>query len=811
MLTTGYYSSFQNIEQIIKHFYDRFKVERTTFQNHFQLQDSSLSRQEQEQLASLLLNRLMFIYFLQTRGFLDGDRHYLNHHLQRTCHEIGRDMFYCSFLPLLFQKGLGMPTHPPHIVARLGKVPYLGSNLFTLREFEYREPALLIPDAAFKRLFTFFDHYHWHLDEPLSREKGSITPDILGYIFEQYVNQQQMGAYYTREDTTAYIANNTIIPYFFDVLAQKIPTTFADESPIWQLLQNTPERYIPEVIASPHYLPDETPREYLQRRNRYTTIRECLSTGQVKQIDDFISYNLHITCFARDVIYSFSDPALLLACYQQLTSITILDPTCGSGAFLLAALRTLFPLYEACLEQLQKHDAMNTLLPRLSQWPYSILKTIITNNLYGIDIMEEATEICKLHLFLKLLAQVETIEDIEPLPDIDHNIHTGNTLIEYIQQPQDIYPTSSHLEAPSLQEHWQQAFTDILAGGGFAVIIGNPPYVEYTEQTFPYSLNHFHTRVCANLYTCIVERSQQLLSPQGRHGMILPLAAFATKNMQPFLEIFRNWFPVSWISFYHFRPSMLFSGGKVASIPTAIYLTKSHGQEQRFSTHLIKWAQEQRPLLFARLSYHQISAPRDPLNRHYYPKISQQCENLILSKVLQHQPISAYLSRIPNHNTMYYRTAGGLYWKVFVNFPWPYHTTSNKQCFFREGYERDVFVALYNSSLFWWYYTITFDSFNLKDYMLFGFRFTYPDNPSIVQQLQHYSQQLMEDYCRYAKHLKRGQTGSYTIYARKSKTIIDAIDTILAQHYGFTPEELDFILNYDIKYRMGLLPNTDLL
>jgi hypothetical protein len=67
----------------------------------------------------------------------------------------------------------------------------------------------------------------------------------------------------------------------------------------------------------------------------------------------------------------------------------------------------------------------------------------------------------------------------------------------------------------------------------------------------------------------------------------------------------------------------------------------------------------------------------------------------------------------------------------------------------------------------------------------------------------------MDDFRRYGKHLKRGQTGSYTIYARKSKHLIDAIDTLLAQHYGINAEELNFILTYDLKYRMGLSPNDE--
>src|ERR1035437_11069756 len=65
---------------------------------------------------------------------------------------------------------------------------------------------------------------------------------------------------------------------------------------------------------------------------------------------------------------------------------------------------------------------------------YFIFKSIILNNLYGVDIMEEATEICKLRLFLKLVSQVDAYENIEPLPDIDFNIQAGNTLVGFASE-----------------------------------------------------------------------------------------------------------------------------------------------------------------------------------------------------------------------------------------------------------------------------------------------------------------------------------------------------------------------------------------
>ena len=138
-----------------------------------------------------------------------------------------------------------------------------------------------------------------------------------------------------------------------------------------------------------------------------------------------------------------------------------------------------------------------------------------------------------------------------------------------------------------------------------------------------------------------------------------------------------------------------------------------------------------------------------------------------MTKVLKYPPIREYLVLKQNTNCLYYRSAGGLYWKIFVNFPWPYKTTSNKKASFMASCDRDVMVALLNSSLFWWYYTATFDTFNVKDYMIFGFRFPYPTSEMLVNRLKSLSIELMTDYRTKAKHLMRGETGSYTIYAKR--------------------------------------------
>ena len=91
------------------------------------------------------------------------------------------------------------------------------------------------------------------------------------------------------------------------------------------------------------------------------------------------------------------------------------------------------------LEQVEKHPSER----------YFILKPIVLNNLYGVDIIEEAVEICKLRLFLKLVAQLERHDRIEPLPDIDFNVRAGNTLVGFtpldaVHDAMTVMPNGQH-------------------------------------------------------------------------------------------------------------------------------------------------------------------------------------------------------------------------------------------------------------------------------------------------------------------------------------------------------------------------------
>ncbi|GJL53112.1 MAG: hypothetical protein NPIRA02_02440 [Nitrospirales bacterium] len=603
------------------------------------------------------------IYFIQKKNFLDGNPDYLRQKLEELQGK-GKDQFYSEFLCPLFFEGFGKREHERSkgVSKLLGKVPYLNGGLFLRHQIEERYGNKIhIADAAFEKLFDFFEQYHWHLDERPLRRDDEINPDVLGYIFEKYINQKQMGAYYTKEDITGYISQNTIIPFLLETARGKCKIAFEGDQSVWGLFQEDPDRYIYEPVKkgaevafpseieeglnninkrsrwnrpaqSGFALPTETWREVVGRRERYAQVRDKLIRGEIHEVDDLITYNLDVRQFAQDVIENCEGPELLRALYESIEKITVLDPTCGSGAFLFAALNILEPLYEACLNRMEvflvdlerseaKHrpetfSDFRKILERVASHPnrrYFILKSIILNNLYGVDIMEEAVEICKLRLFLKLVAQVEKVEQIEPLPDVDFNIRTGNTLVGYATL-EDIKKSMEgdwiKLEAlPSIEEnaksadwafqkfheiqtehsldtkafteakhelqtrlslleeelnqyfanvygievskrtsyekwlsshkpfHWFIEFYGIMKSGGFDIIIGNPPYVVYSDSKVDYRVEPqgYKTLATKNLYAFVFERSLQIAKVKAPVGLIVQLTVLSSERL-PLLQ-----------------------------------------------------------------------------------------------------------------------------------------------------------------------------------------------------------------------------------------------------------------------------------
>ena len=449
-------------EEVTNRFYQEFQA------NHKALVDSIKGIDVEDFVgwyASLLLNRLMFIYFLQKKGFLNDDVDYLRNSLTKIRQLKGSNkfyQFYRDFLLVLFHDGLGSDEATSldvEIAAILGEIPYINGGIFAKHVLE-ETYEIEIPDVVFEQIFNFFDHYKWHLDTRSSAEPGTINPDILGYIFEKYVNQKEQGAFYTKEDVTGFMTSNTILPVFLDSISKFSKISF-------HLVRDNPLRYIPEgmrfgfemdlpveiaaadvkevglldeIASNDLGLPGERWREVLERRGKVLWLEQHLSSHQNLNVDELISSNLDLLTFTLDNLNDIDDPKELTQIWGCLTDIRVIDPTCGSGAFLFAALHLLSAVYAKLVEKLHKvyeqgpssNQILSPILEQIAIHPnrdYFLWKTIVLENLYGVDLMVEATEIARLRLFLALASKLERKEDIEPLPDLDMNIKVGNLLV----------------------------------------------------------------------------------------------------------------------------------------------------------------------------------------------------------------------------------------------------------------------------------------------------------------------------------------------------------------------------------------------
>ena len=1115
-VVTGLRRAFDR-DRVTRAFYDRFQTEHQGFSAFIQGLAGATDR---EWYASLMLNRLMFVYFIQCKGFLDGNANYLADRLREVQAKAGRDRFhsfYRLFLRRLFHEGLGTPKadRAPDLSGLIGDVPYLNGGLFDVHQLEEAHPDIDITDAAFERLFRFFDGYDWHLDDRPLKAGNEINPDVLGYIFEKYINQKQMGAYYTREDITEYIAKNTVLPHLLERARERCKVAFEGEASVWSLLRENPDRYlypamkigvidaagviVPES-ALPDFvqtgmkdakarmfdrrynlgeavfatatgergtLPTETWREYVERRTRCLAIRERLADGEVKSADDLVTLNLDIRQFVQDVIDTCASPDLLRAIWQAIVGrvpeksnerfrhgITILDPTCGSGAFLFAALNILEPLYEGCLDRMEGfvedakrfppspsgrgaggegatrrhhdipaetlrfarklrqqqtdaeslvwmllrdrrlggykfrrqypvtpyildfycHEArlaievdggqhadsrrydstrdafltaqgiqvlrfwnnqvfaeteavleaiwqalqirapsppiplpegegrlpkrafadFDAVLAEVEKHPsrrYFIYKSIILHNLFGVDLMAEAVEICKLRLFLKLVSQVDSARHLEPLPDIDFNIHCGNTLVGYATEAQfdaannlasdqdhrrEIKARTADLadlfdrfreqqtrlggqiaaeDKRGLREklnalgleldrylardygidpdaispllsgegsgvraafekwreshqpfHWFAEFYGVMREGGFDVVIGNPPYVVNSARTVSYDLSQsgLATLSAGNLYAFVFERSTQVTKRAVPISLIVQLTAVSSGKMRSLQDLLLARGSLMVLP-YPRRPESMFDGVEMPVVILSSYPTQGH---KIVTTRIGRMYGNERSVC---LEKHGMVTHEIRLHGHRIGKLYSETEKSIIAKIVASRSSTQHLVARCGDQMVYYQEACRYWLKAQAGLP--FFSRNNKviqpphgRIFPTTTASAAAFLGcLLNSSLFYWYYSLFSDCEHVNDDLVKTVPI--PDHWAMGC-WQDLSEKLSYALTSNAKRkVIRTRQGHFIEYdemkASRAKAEIDDIDIALGKIYSLTDEETDFIINYDIKYRMG--------
>lgn len=490
---------------VTKKFYEDFKNQHEALT----AQISGLPESEAHSYSSLTLNRLMFIYFLQKKEFINGDANYLRtclEKLQKLNSEVKFYSFYKDLLRTLFFDGLNRQPHEfsdPKIAEILGDPPYINGGIFGACEIE-QTFEIEIPDKAFEDIFNLFDSYRWHLDTSPTGNSNEINPEVIGYIFEQYINytangRKEKGAYYTPQDVCGHMAKSTVVPLIIESLMGSAPDLF-------QQVRNEPLDFIfVDMLhgwdrASESWLPtpagleqiwqddpiswhllDEAPNssevnlageswvETFHRRERVESIIRSLRDGTMGQYpNDYVTYPLDGTLLISRYLSSKASLETLEAFWAKLSKFSVIDPTCGSGAFLFAALEVLEDIYGSLLDGLERivvtggnlSDVYKTNEQQIrNNRRYFIRRSIALNNLYGTDLMPDAIETAKLRLFLSLVACLESGDELEPLPDLDFNFKIANLVVGFYDESdagrisQDLFIRSSLEDlSPQIQE-----------------------------------------------------------------------------------------------------------------------------------------------------------------------------------------------------------------------------------------------------------------------------------------------------------------------------------------------------------------------
>jgi type I restriction-modification system DNA methylase subunit len=456
-------------EDVTKKFYVQFRKEHKNIAKAIQANEE-LSDSERQSYSSLLLNRLMFVYFLQKKEFLDGDTNRLRNGLQR-CEEASLNFYREALLPLFFEgfNGQNQKFTSPQLDELWGKIPYINGGIFAEHGLE-ASTKLDIPNSAFAELFEFFESFNWHLDARPLGSSNEINPEVLGYIFEQYINEtadgkKEGGSYYTPEDVTGYMVAQTLIPRVLDEFVKVWPGALtlvsenvedylhlallhgrAVETPdAWieapaDLLQVWNDDPIGWTVLDEAErlddicLPGETWVETFYRRERVDKLISHLRLHGVAEVNDLITHNLNGARLVSDIIAQASNPKDLVSAWNVVTELAVIDPTCGSGAFLFAALTSLESIYEDILDALGENRKMVGAQFVDGNLKYKVRKHVAMRNLYGTDIMTDAIETAKLRIFLSLAAVLENASEIEPLPDLDFNLKVGNLVIGLVNE-----------------------------------------------------------------------------------------------------------------------------------------------------------------------------------------------------------------------------------------------------------------------------------------------------------------------------------------------------------------------------------------
>jgi len=344
--------------------------------------------------AKKLLGQIVFIYFLQKKGWMGvgkdkdgrfkkwgtGPKNFLRKLFNKEI--VDYNNFFNDILEPLFYEALATERDDDYYSRFKCKIPFLNGGLFEpINDYDWSGTEIILENTVFENIFNTFDRFNFTVkeDEPLEKEVA-VDPEMLGKVFENLLeikDRKSKGAFYTPREIVHYMCQQSLINYL------ETNTSIARKD-------------IERFIQLGDFALDQIIREQEQMKiyGRSDDVKE--------------EYNL-----PKSIKESYKEID------RSLEEIKIVDPACGSGAFLVGM-----------MNEIVKARSILSIYFDEDRTGYDLKREMIENCLYGVDIEPSAVQICKLRFWLSLIVDESDIKNIKPLPNLDHKIMCGNSLLE---------------------------------------------------------------------------------------------------------------------------------------------------------------------------------------------------------------------------------------------------------------------------------------------------------------------------------------------------------------------------------------------
>ena len=520
-----------SIEKVTNEFFQQYKELYIKLSEHLATQALFISGTEEEnrlkvaRFAKKLLGQIVFLYFLQKKGWLGveknnawgtGDKKFLSNRFQQISEQ--NQNYYRDFLQFLFYEALAQQHGADSWYAQFNcKIPFLNGGLFDAG-YEWKTQPLNIPDALFRNtdsnkagdigigILDVFDRYNFTIkeDEPLEKEVA-VDPEMLGKVFENMLDiteRKSKGAFYTPREIVHYMCQESLIHYLQDA--------------------------VPEI--------EKADIEAFIRNGLAVLENDKRVVNEGKETKD----------------YSFKTPESIRLNAEQLDNklaqLKICDPAIGSGAFPVGLL----------------HEVVNARLLLQLFTPkkytaYSLKLHCIQQSIYGVDLDASAVDISRLRLWLSLIVDYDKDDanEIKALPNLDYKIIQGNSLLSItekgrvddifnplfvkiteLEQKKLAFFDATDKEKKQLDNEIKQLFSEVTQGNqlfdfkiyfsevwheknGFDIVIGNPPYIQIQKFSGQqcqkdWQNQHYQTfQKTGDIYALFIEKGVSLLKQNG--------------------------------------------------------------------------------------------------------------------------------------------------------------------------------------------------------------------------------------------------------------------------------------------------------